>query len=174
VTRYAALLRAVNVGGSGKVSMAELRRLFESLGNRDVVTYIQSGNVVFSADQKPNIAHLEEALRSHLGIETSVVLRDAEQLNSVIGRNPFPAAPTEALHVAFIAGRPPKNALGDVGEAFLPEAAVLLGTEVYMYLPNGIGRSKLPAYVQRLVRLPATTRNWRTVNRLAELVAAIA
>ena len=163
------LLRGVNVGGR-TMPMAELRELVESLGFDDVRTYIQSGNVLFSAKKRPAAAELEAAIERRFGLEVDVMLRSAAELERTIEHNPFPDADRSKLHVGFMARKPTAAVVGALdAEAFLPEQFAIEGTELYLHLPSGMGRTKLPDFVLRRVKVPTTIRNWNTVTKLAEL-----
>jgi len=173
VPRYVALLRGVNVGGKGQVPMAELRTVFESLGHADVVTYIQSGNVVFtSAKALRSAAPIEAALASAFGLKTAVMLRTPAEMDAVIEHNPYPGAASgpSTLHVTFLNRPPEKAALAKVdGRSFAPEEFTVRQRDVYLHLPNGIGRSKLATVLARAFGPEATTRNWNTVKKLAAM-----
>ena len=172
MAKYVALLRGVNVGGARKLPMAELRTLLESIDLEDVQTYIQSGNVVFTAKKKVTPKRLEAAIAEQFGIEPAVVLRTPEDLRSVVEHNPFPKADTGQLHVGFMASEPPKKSVAGLdGGPFAPDEFVVRGTELYLHLPNGMGRTKLPPYLDRRLKVPTTYRNWRTITKLIELAA---
>lgn len=163
-----ALIRGVNVAGR-KLPMAELRELVESLGFDDVRTYIQSGNVLFSG-KRPAPAVLEAAIERRFGLEVDVMLRSPAQIERALERNPFPDADRSKLHVGFMATKPtPAAVAGLDGGPFLPEEFAVVGAELYLHLPNGMGRTKLPDYVIRRLKVPTTLRNWNTVTKLAEL-----
>jgi uncharacterized protein (DUF1697 family) len=178
VPRYAALLRAVNVGGR-KVGMQELRALFEELGHGDVRTYVQSGNVVFTTPARSSAklaAGLEKALAARFGIEIAVVLRAGRELQAVIDGNPFlarGAAPSH-LYVTLLRDAPTAKA---VRELTTPDAGKdeyeVVGRDVFLHYPGGYGRSKLTnAFFERRLGVVATTRNWRTITNLAALATA--
>ncbi len=164
-----ALLRGVNVGGR-KVPMAELRELFEGLGLDDVRTYIQSGNAVFSAKRRPAAATLESAIEQRFGLKVDVMLRTAAELRRAAERDPFPKAERSKVHVGFLARRPAAAVVRAIdAEPFRPEEFAVVGSELYLHLPHGLGRSKLPDFVLRRLKVPATLRNWRTLTKLIEL-----
>jgi len=170
-TTYVALLRGVNVAGHGKVKMGDLRRVFEGLGYSDVSTYIQSGNVIFTGDA--SVGSVERAIAAELGMNVVVVLRTLAQLKNVVRRNPFADADASKVHVGFMAKRPGAAAVRALDlERFRPEDVVVVGSDVYLHLPNGMGRSKLPDYVGRQLEAPITFRNWNTVTKLVELASA--
>ncbi|MEU3554814.1 DUF1697 domain-containing protein [Streptomyces fragilis] len=181
MTRYAALLRGVNVGGGRKMPMAELRAVLEELGHRDVRTYLQSGQAVFTAedgDEEALAAELGAALGKRFAYTCEVLVRDHAYLAGVVAGCPFPAAELEGrqLHVTFLDRSVDEDRYADVDrEAFLPEEFRIGDRAVYLYLPDGMGRSKLADRLSgpRLVKgLIATTRNWNTVLKLDELTSA--
>lgn len=175
MTRYAALLRGINVGGRAKLSMSELREALASLGLEDVVTYIQSGNVVFRSAATPTeIARdLEQRIAEAFSLETTVVLRTAAELASIAGDNPYAARGTEprTLHVVFLGGAPGAEDVARLDpERSPPDSFTVRGSEIYVCFPNGSGRSKLTLdYFERNLDVRATMRNWSTVVRLVEL-----
>jgi uncharacterized protein (DUF1697 family) len=171
---YVALLRAVNVGGR-RVSMADLRTLFTDLGAEDVVTYVQSGNVVFGSPKKPGplTNEVEQRIEKAFGIDVTVLLRTQAQLAKVLDANPFPDAEPKGLHVTFLADTPERKLVAGLDpERGAPDEFRVVGREVYLHCPNGYGRSKLTnAYFEKQLAVAATTRNWRTVTTLSELAA---
>lgn len=175
MTRFVALLRGINVGGRAKVAMPALRETCESIGFTNVVTYIQSGNLVLSSSlAAPRLAAaLEAAIAERLGVEPSVMVRTHSELADVLANNPFPDADA-TVHVAFLAAPlDARTVEGLRSVTFPPEEFAVRGAEIYLHLPNGMGRAKLPAALLNGRRLPvaATARNWRTVTKLAEMSA---
>jgi uncharacterized protein (DUF1697 family) len=146
--------------------MAELRDLFEDLGHTDVQTYIASGNVVFGG--KPDAKRLEAAIAGRFDVTTTVILRTAKQLAAVVDKHPF--ADTERSYVTFLAEKPPAAAVKTVHALDVaPDEVRVIGREVYLRYPNGLGRSKTPGRVDRALKVAGTNRNWRTVLKLVEL-----
>ncbi len=166
--RRVALLRGVNVGGKAKVPMAALKTVFEEVGAKNVATYIQSGNVAFTAPAAVNAKKLESAIEKHFKLSVSVALRTHAQLAAIVEANPYKQ--TDLVHVAFLMGGKPKLS-GIDAEPFAPETFTHVGNELFFYLPNGMGAAKLPAYVGRRIGVDVTVRNWRTVMKLIELSA---
>ena len=168
-----ALLRGINVGGNRKVPMADLRALVEAAGGTDVQTYIQSGNVVFEHAQLTDDTlrdELEQRLEAAFGFTVPVILRRAGAWDAVLKGNPFPDDDPTRLHVSFLRDEPARGATDGIDrERFAPEEFALHGREVYLYLPDGLGRAKLPAALTRVIGTPDTARNWRTVLKLAAL-----
>jgi uncharacterized protein (DUF1697 family) len=174
MTRYAALLRAVNLGSHKKLAMPALRDLLGALGHTDVATYLQSGNAVFTAEgpREEVAAGIEERLAADLGLHTEVILRTGEELRAVVDRNPMEVGDPARYTVLFLLSPPAPGWLDGFDlEAFAPDRMRAAGTELYFDLPNGIGRAKLPIAVGRRLKVPATMRNWRTVNALVSLAA---
>jgi uncharacterized protein (DUF1697 family) len=172
---YVAMLRGVNVSGHNKLAMSDLRALCEELGCTDVVTYIQSGNVVC---QSPLTAAalargIERALLAS-GVRSPVIVRTAAQLQAVRSANPFLARRVEAerLYVTFLADRPAPARVRQLGPTSGPDELIVSGREVYLHCPGGYGNTKLNnSFVEKQLTAVATTRNWRTVNKLVELTA---
>jgi uncharacterized protein (DUF1697 family) len=172
VSRYVGLLRGVNVGGKNKLPMAELRALFESLDHTNVSTFIQSGNIVFTTAKPIAAKDLERAIAKQFGIAPSVMLRTPQELRKIVKSNPFSGVDPSTLHVGFMEQKPSAAAVKQLdSERFLPDELAIRGREIYFHLPNGMGRTKLPPYVDRQLKIPTTVRNWNTVNKLIELGA---
>lgn len=180
-TTYAALLRGINVGGGRKVPMAELRTLLEGLGHTGVRTYLQSGQAVFASahgDEESLAAELARAVEEHFGFAVDVIVRDHAYLRAVADACPFPAAELEGrqLHATFFSAPVgPERFAGIDAEARLPEEFRLGDRVLYLYVPDGLGRSKLAEQLARprvTKGVVATTRNWNTVVKLVELTRA--
>jgi uncharacterized protein (DUF1697 family) len=171
MTVYVALLRAINVGGSGKLPMTDLAALCTGAAFTKVRTYIQSGNVVFESRKAEAAVRkaLEEALSEVLGKPADVAVRTAAEMAALLAANPFTKAPPAKVGVAFLNRRLGKTALGEVT---IPgkEEVVLGAREVYIHFPDGMGRSKL-----KLPKAfgPATVRNINTVRKLAAMAAEV-
>ncbi|GHG89292.1 DUF1697 domain-containing protein [Streptomyces lanatus] len=177
-TTYAALLRGINVGGSRKLPMAELRTLLTGLGHDGVRTYLQSGQAVFTADhgdEESLATELATAIEKHFGFTVDVIVRDHAYLKAVADNCPFPAAELEPkqLHVTYYSAPVDPDRFGKIDRAaHLPEEFRLGDRELYLYAPNGLGRSKLGEILSRPrlnKGLIATSRNWNTVLKLVEM-----
>ncbi len=168
-----ALFRSVNVGGNSKLPMKELVTVLEGLGLQEVKTYIQSGNAVFqSGSTKQLAAEIGTAIRKSHGFEPKVLLLDAAALERAIKANPYPEAEHEprTLHLNFLASPPSKPDLAGLDRLKTEsERYQLEGNVCYLHAPDGIGRSKLAAGMERLLGVPMTSRNWNTVCKLREL-----
>jgi uncharacterized protein (DUF1697 family) len=156
--KHIALLRGINVGGNRIIKMADLRAMFVAAGARDVETYIQSGNVVFS-HARPTAVRFEQEIAKQTGFTVQVVLRTAEEWAALA--HPFEL--DQHVHVFFLQTA---AALDVVATA--PERYVVKQRDVLVYLPDGVGRSKLAGAIGKA--LPAATaRNWRTVQQLGAM-----
>jgi uncharacterized protein (DUF1697 family) len=170
------MLRGVNVGGHHKIKMDALRALYESLGLRDAQTYVQSGNVVFRTEARDLVLlskRLENAIERSFGFRPEVILRTSSELRDAIARNPFATRPgidPSKLLVVFLAHDPGQKAGDNVLKPEAgPEELWIDGRELYIYFPNGIGRSKLPwVATEKTLKTPGTGRNWNTVRKLLE------
>ena len=174
---WVALLRAVNVGGRNKVPMADLRRVVEALPATDVRTYVQSGNVVFRSPVRSEPAlvdALAAALRDAFGFAIGVIVRDAAGLAAALAGNPLLGEGRDATHLAltFLSATPTVGTLAPGIQRLGDEEYALVGRELYLYAPDGLGRSKLgPVLAERKLGVRGTTRNWRSVTALAALAA---
>ncbi|GAA3080803.1 DUF1697 domain-containing protein [Streptomyces roseofulvus] len=180
-TTYALLLRGINVSGHRKLPMAELRALLEGLGHTGVRTYLQSGNAAFTTDADASgdalAAAVEKEIERRLGFRCDCLVRDGAYLAAVADACPFPAGELEGkqLHAVYYSApvAPDRFAAVDA-ESFAPEAFALGDRVMYLYTPDGLGRSKLAEAVMRpsLTKgLVATARNWNTVRKLVEMTA---
>lgn len=166
MTTYAALLRAINVGGTGKLAMKDLVALCEAAGLTHVATYIQSGNVVFNSrlSEAALTTKLEAALAIKVGKPVGVLVRTADELAAVVKRNPFKQAPPNKVLVFFL---PKPLSSGALNAVVIParEAVKADGREAFVHYPDGQGRSKLKLPFANI----GTGRNLNTVNKLAEM-----
>lgn len=174
---YIALFRGVNVGGKGRLPMKELAALLEDLGARNVRTYIQSGNAVFESaeqDQAKLAGKIAAEVRKHHGFEPHVFVMGVEALEAAIAGNPFPEAVDDPskLHLGFLDSVPETPDM-DKLESLRKESERfrLIGSVFYLHAPEGVGRSRLAANAEKLLGVPMTDRNWRTVCKLNELAA---
>jgi len=174
-TVFIALFRGINVGGHNIIRMAELKTLFGELGFSDAQTYVQSGNVVFRAaagDRKALAARIGEGVKARFGLAPHIIVLDANDWAGIVSGNAFPdynepknvhayifdEVPT-AERMAELAGRP-KEA-GDYA---------IKGRVLYLHTPDGLLKSNLPVLIERILRVPMTARNWRTVLALQDMV----
>ena len=169
---YVALFRGINVGGNNVLSMKNLVALLENIGSKNVKTYIQSGNAVFEHEEE-NSSLLSSRIRTTIkkshGFEPQVLLLELEDIERAVRSNPFPEAESDpkTLHLYFLASMPNNPDLGVLesvksdGERFALKDGVF-----YLHAPEGIGRSKLAANIEKVLSVAATGRNWRTVCKV--------
>lgn len=175
---WIALFRGVNVGGKHVLPMKELASLLDSLGCRNVRTYIQSGNAVFdnpARDREKLAQRIAGTIAAERGFEPRVLLVDLPELERVIASNPFVEAEGEPkwLHVGFLESEPETPDLDALDRLRSGrERFELVGRAFYLHTPDGFGTSKLAAQAETLLGVPMTARNWRTVQKARELAAA--
>ncbi|MGH7643027.1 MAG: DUF1697 domain-containing protein [Candidatus Dormibacteria bacterium] len=176
MTTQIALWRAVNVGGTAKVSMGELRQLLLELGMGNPRTLLQTGNVVFGSSETDGAALeglLEAETTARWGLSTQVIVRPAKELSSVIAKNPFPESvrqdPSHVV-VVFLKSPPGTDGVRALAAAPGPERVAAGDRHIYATYPDGIGRSKLTmTLIERRLGSRGTARNWNTVLKLAAL-----
>ncbi len=177
--QYVVLLRGINVGGHGRLPMTQLRGVMQALGATDVATYIQSGNVVCQhPETRPRQfeTDLSAAIEREAGFAPRVLVLRKREFLQAVKANPFPDAEAEqdgkALHLSFLAAKPKAldptqwEAAAGPGESFR-----LIDKVLYLHAPQGLSRSKLAPKIETWLGVSATARNWRTVARLAEMLA---
>jgi uncharacterized protein (DUF1697 family) len=178
MTVYVSMLRAVNVGGTSVIKMDALRRVYESMGLSDVRTLLASGNVVFRSrikNREQLVKRIMQEIERQLGHHVEVIVRTLAEVESIVERGPVlsPRADMAKLHVMFLGGVPAAAAQAALGkwhkDLRLPEMLEMRGPEIYLYYPNGVGRSKLSgAVIENKLDTFGTARNWNTIVKLVE------
>jgi uncharacterized protein (DUF1697 family) len=177
MTSYVSLFRGINVGGRRIVPMSDLKDLHESLGLANVATYIQSGNVVFTSDE-PDASLLsgliEDGFAAKFGFRSDVVVRSAADLETIVATNPFgdqPGKESRWVVVMFLAAHPTSGGEQELRRAYTgPEEFHVVGREMYIYYPTGMGQSKLTgALIEKKLETVGTVRNWNTVLKVRSL-----
>jgi uncharacterized protein (DUF1697 family) len=173
------MLRAVNVGGTSRLKMDALRRVYESLGFADVRTLLQSGNVVFRSrltDRQLLAKRIVQEIDRQLELQVEVIVRTLAELTSIVERGPVlsPRADNDKLLVMFLSAVPEPAAQAALvkwhKEKHMKEMLELRGPEIYLYYPAGVGRSKLTsAVIEAKLDTAGTARNWNTLKKLVEL-----
>ncbi len=178
MTAFVSLFRGINVGGHHTIRMDDLKELHEVLGFKDVSPYRQSGNIVFSSDDA-DVArlrrHIEDGFEQKFGFHVEVIVRTSAELREIIDKNPFQSQPgkeSKWVVVLFLAARPDATAQEDLLKTYVgPEELFILGKELYIYYPNGIGRSKLSnSFIEKKLKTFGTARNWNTILQLQKLL----
>jgi uncharacterized protein (DUF1697 family) len=174
--RYVALLRGINIGGNTMIRMEDLRAMFEGLGFKNVVSYINSGNLAFDArkaSEEGLVVKIEAAIENHLGKRVCVMVRGQSDIARILANNPFEGqyASHKEMHVLFL-----QDALSKENQKWLSETAPpgerfsVAGREIYCHLPLGVADSYLGrGRFEKKLRVAVTARNWRTVEKLAHL-----
>lgn len=178
MTLYIALLRGINVGGHKVIKMADLKRVFESIGLKQVKTYIQSGNIVFESEEGINFLkdRIQSEIKKEFDFDVPVMLRTHDEFINIIKQCPYEVHSLlegESVHIAFLA-----NVLSEEESSQLLtfkselEDCYIDEKVVYLFFKNSIRNSKLMNQFQKL-HTPATVRNWRTVNKLKAIVESM-
>jgi len=178
---YIALLRGINVSGQKKILMADLKKLFEEMGFRDIKTYIQSGNVIFESKEKHSetalAAQIARAVKNKYGFEVPVLVKDLAAWKQAIVQNPFLKEKNinpEKLHITFLAEQPAAENIEKIKKTpFPPDRFEWKGKEIYLHCPDRYGETKFSnKFFENKLKVQATTRNWKTVNKLLEMAEA--
>ncbi len=170
-----ALLRGINVGAHKRIAMADLRKLLTELGYGDARTLLQSGNVVLSAEAKPDdlASELEREIVAKLGVKTSAVVRTRKELAAAVARDPLGDVVDrpKLYQVSFLSAKPDSQVMGEIAALDIaPERFVHVGREIYAWHPLGIQRSPLAKLLSdKRLGVTATARNWNTTVKLLEL-----
>ncbi|NOY08078.1 MAG: DUF1697 domain-containing protein [Spirochaetes bacterium] len=176
--KYISILRGINVSGRKKIKMDGLKSLYELLGFQNVVTYIQSGNIIFDATVKNKAGlktKIEEAIERKYKFHVPVEIRTNREIEDIIKNRPFgPVDLTEngtKVLLTFLSSKPSEDRVSDIQKyAVTPEKLVVREKEVYLYCPNGYGKSKLSnTFLEHKLGVEATTRNWKSLHKLYEL-----
>lgn len=179
MTVYVSMLRAVNVGGSGLIKMDALRELYESVGLADVRSLLQSGNVVFRSsltDRRALVKRITQEIERRFDLRVGVILRTLAEVASIVDRGPLlpPRADKSKLLVMFLSAVPAAAAQDALikwhKSKQLNELLEIRGPEIYIYYPDGVGRSKLTgAVIENKLDTAGTARNWNTLTKLVEV-----
>lgn len=174
------MLRGINVSGHKTIRMRDLASLFESSGLRNVRTYVQSGNAIFTSlqrDTRQLSGLIEKTLEQTFGFKVAVLLRTPFELQLVISNNPFlkkSDIDTSKLAVTFLSDKPDSSLVSQIQEINdESDSFVIAGREIYLYCPNGFARTKFSnEFFEKKLGVTATTRNWNTVNALLALASS--
>ena len=173
---FLSILRGINVSGQKKVPMAELKSLYEELNLKDISTYIQSGNVIFRTESIKGLSQkIEQKIFAKYNFNVPVIIRTMDEIQSVLKRNPFIKENNidlEKLHVTYLAENPKQENIDKLNTYnYQPDLFCISGKEIYLYCPNGYGRTKLTnTFFENKLKVTATTRNWRTTNELFKIM----
>jgi uncharacterized protein (DUF1697 family) len=175
---FISLLRGVNMAGHNKIKMTDLSSLYKKIGFKDAETFIQSGNVVFSNPENLSEADLtakiEEAISKKFKYNIPVIIRTTEELREIISLNPFVNEENfnpEKLAVIFLYEKPSEAQIEKVKNVnFPPDKFMIAGKEIFIYCPNGFGKSKIyTGFFENKMKVSGTGRNWNTINALLKI-----
>ena len=179
---YISILRGINVSGQKKILMSDLKDIFNKLAFKNITTYIQSGNVVFQSEAKLSDIELAEkigtAILKKYDFKVPVIIRRQEELEKILLTNPFIKDKNiniERLYVTFLSEKP-NPVLKESTEKldYSPDKFYIMEKEVFLYTPGGYGETKLSNnFFENKLKITATTRNWKTVNKLFEIASSI-
>ncbi|MBL1214989.1 MAG: DUF1697 domain-containing protein [Ignavibacteriae bacterium] len=173
MNKYIALFRGINVGGRNILPMKDLKNILEELNCTNVTTYIQSGNVVFNYenDSKKIINKIQSAILNNFGFKPTLLLFTSKEFITAVNNNPFTSDTGKTIHFFFSSVTPANPDLLKLNELKSEsEKYKLIGNLFYLHAPEGIGRSKLAAAVERCLGVPVTARNLNTVNKIISLI----
>jgi uncharacterized protein (DUF1697 family) len=175
---YVSMIRGINVGGK-KVNMDRLKELYISLDFKNVKTYIQSGNVIFdSIESDPiNLSHIiEKRIGEVFNFDVKVLIRTKNEMKNVIDGNPFKKEDHKHIYVTFLSDIPSEKLTTDLNQIIaenmenISDKYNIIEKEIYLFLPNGYGRTKLNNnFFEKKLGVPATTRNWKSINKIFDI-----
>lgn len=177
MNKYISILRGINVSGKRKIKMKELKDLYEKLKFENVITYIQSGNVIFDSNIKDSLKleiSIEKEILKYYGFEVPTLVRTVKYLEKVFLNNPFRDKGIEdiaKLHVTFLSVNPSSEKINKIADVKRGNDEFVIKEDViYLYCPDGYGKTKLTnTFFEGKLKISATTRNWKTVTKLLEL-----
>jgi len=176
MTKYIAILRGINVGGKNKILMAGFRNILSKLGFSNVVSYIQSGNIILQSNKIKDTykiaAIIKESISHNYGFDVPVIIRTAEELREIYNKNPYlKNYEIERLYLTFLDDVPLKTNIDSIDTAaYLPDKFEVNGKNIFGYYHGRVSDSKLTNnFYEKKLKITATTRNWKTVNKLIEL-----
>lgn len=177
MSKHVALFRGINVGKAKRISMSDLKAVFEGLGYADVTTVLQSGNVIFEAsakDARGAAARIERALTERVGISARVLVRNNEQLRKAVTSNPMREAEADpkAFHLAFLEAKPSESAVKSLDPAaYAPDEFAFGDGVLYVWYRGGVRNSKLALVLDKKLGVATTARNWNTVLKLLAVMS---
>ncbi|MFK8006001.1 MAG: DUF1697 domain-containing protein [Saprospiraceae bacterium] len=181
MTKYISILRGINVGGKRKILMADLKELYKSLGFENIITYIQSGNVIFESKKKNNnnvfTRKIKEAIFEKYGFDVPVIIRSVKEIKSIVKNHPFEkkeGCQIENLCLTFLSEIPTAENLEKINTYdYAPDLFQIIEDNAFIFIQGKYHQSKLTNnFFEKKLKVSATTRNWKTVNKLLELSIA--
>ncbi len=178
INKFIAMLRGINVSGQKKIKMADLKSYLEELDFKNIKTYIQSGNIIFEFDSN-DIKSIEESIKSKIkekyDFDVPTIVKTKKEIEHVLQNNPFinkQGKDPDRTYVTFLSDLPSQENIEKLkGIDYSPEEFILDGRNIYFYSPNGYGKAKMNNnFFENKLKVEATTRNWKTVNKLFEMI----
>ena len=178
MTIFITMLRGINVSGQKKIKMEDLKKHYESLNFDQVQTYIQSGNVIFNTtlqDTSEIVNRIKNKINQEFGFEVTVIVRTPEELKDVVDNNPYSERDLSKVLVTLLSDDQYDYSIDELLKAKTDqEEFTIMGKEIYLFLPHGSGRTKLTNnFFEKKLGVKATTRNWRTVNKILEIAQSV-
>lgn len=175
---YISILRGINVSGQKLIKMDALKKAYEDLGFKNVHTYIQSGNVIFQTEEKELEQKISGQIQKQFGFEVPVIILTIDDLKQIIGNSPYKEDDTKEICHLYVTILSPVSVNPDTEPARLKqlpgEEFIVTENAVYLYCPNGYGKTKLTnTFWESLLKVKATTRNWKTTNELLRIAESI-
>lgn len=173
---FLSILRGINVSGQKKIPMLELKKMYEELHFENIITYIQSGNVIFNNKNAKDLSKkIEQKIFEKFNFHVPVIIRTPDEMQKIIEENPFLKQKNidlSKLHVVYLADNPKQDIIDKLKKNnYEPDKFYTSGKEVYVYCPNGYGRTKLTNnFFENKLEITATTRNWNTTNELLKIL----
>lgn len=176
MTTYLSILRGINVSGQKMIKMPDLKALYENMGFKNVSTYIQSGNVIFENKEDNELSKkIEKKIFEKYDFHVPIIIRSTKEIETTINENTFLKKKNielDKLHVTFLEDIPLKENIEKIKDVkFEPDRFYISGKTVYLYCPNGYGKTKLNnTFFENKLKVNATTRNWKTINEVFKIM----
>jgi uncharacterized protein (DUF1697 family) len=173
--KYISILRGINVGGNRVIKMDVLKMMYQNLNFTNIKTYIQSGNVIFESkntDCETLASTISQKIKQTFGYDVPVIVKTKDEMNIVLANNPFiNSQEAQFLHLTFLSAQPTQDNINKIKGDFGNDAFVFAQKSVYLYCPNGYSNTKLTnGFLESKLNVMATTRNWKTVATLTEMI----
>ncbi len=173
---FLSILRGINVSGHKQIKMTDLKVLYESLGFKNVTTYIQSGNVIFENNSAKDLSkQIDKKIFEKYNFNVPIIIRTAKEMEAIVNENPFLKEKNieiEKLHVTYLDKEPTQENLDKIKDLnYEPDRFYIIGKEIYLYCPGGYGNTKLSnTFFENKLKVIATTRNWKTTNEIFKIM----
>lgn len=173
---FLSILRGINVSGQKLIKMPDLKALYEELGFKNISTYIQSGNVIFENNTSKSLSErIDKKIFEKYKFNVPVIIRNVQEMQEIVNENLFLKEKNiehGKLHITFLEKEPPAQHLNKIKDMnYAPDRFYISGKTIYLYCPNGYGRTKLTnTFFENKLKVTATTRNWKTTNEILKIM----